>query len=88
MMGSTKKLFQAHTSKYLVDLPSKHAQNEGEKHFNSNNSTERNVYMNELERFVSRIQPPPVINTLPNRKMGCSKEMDKINITDTGTTRA
>ena len=42
--------------------------------------------MNELKRFVFRIQPPPVINTIPNtKKMGYSKQNDIINRTNTGT---
>ena len=43
--------------------------------------------MDELERFVSRTQGPPVISPV-STEMDCSKKNDIINGTETGTTRA
>ena len=61
-------------SLYQVGVPSKHAQNEDEKHLHSNNSTERNE-MDELESFVCRIQPPPVISALNlEQKLGVQRK--------------
>ena len=65
-------------------MPSKHAQNEDEKHFNSTNRSTQ-----ELIRaiYVFGIQGPQVLSTNSN-KNGIFKENDIINITKIGIAQA
>ena len=62
-------------SPYQVGVPSKHAQNEGEKHLNSNNSTKRNI-----KRPIRRANcmqdsgAPGYQHTLISNKNGVLKE--------------
>ena len=68
---------------------SMHAQNEGEKQINSNKSNKFKIYMNVLEPFLANIQGLPVLKrNCKQKEMGCSKQSDIINRTNTGTTRA
>ena len=54
---------EAILSLYQVGVPSKHAQNEDEKHLNSNNSTKRYIY-GRIRAICMQDSAPPVISTV------------------------
>ena len=75
-------------SPYQVGVPSKHAQNESEKHFNSSNSNKRNINEPIRAICVQDSGPPDYKHISKHKKIGGSKQNDIINRTYTGTTRA
>ena len=70
-------------------MPSKHAQNEDEKHLNSNNSTKRNINGRIRAIRMQDTGPPGYKHNQFLTKMASSKKNDIIICgTKTGTTRA